>query len=110
MLDDDLIRLPNAHAHPPLPQRHYSPRAEYIKTPAKYLCIFKTFGYELPLQIMANFCDFRALWSHIYCMTIAIYMYTIFPGALMVLPSVPSHNLDLVNSFVFRSADIVSHR
>ena len=57
---------------------------------------------NLPLEIMANFCDFRVLWSHIYCMTIAIY--TILP-ALTVLPFAPSHNLDLVNSFVFRSAD-----
>ena len=62
----------------------------------------KLLGVNLPFQITANFRDFRALWSHIYCMTIAIY--TILP-ALTVLPFAPSHNLDLLNSFVFRSAD-----
>ena len=65
----------------------------------------KLLGMNLLFQITVNFCDFRALWSHIYCMTIA--MHTILP-ALTAVRLCPSHHLT-VNSFIFRSADIVYH-
>ena len=66
----------------------------------------KLLGINLLFQTTANFCDFRALWKRIYCMTIA--MYTILL-ALTAVRLCPLHHLT-VNLFLFRSADIVPHR
>ena len=82
-------------------EQNISKLLQSIYVSLKLLGILKLLGMNLPFQITSNLCYFRALWSYIYCMTIAI-----FPAlTVLSLPFAPSHNLDLVNLFVFRSAD-----